>query len=116
MKGCNPAATPNDRKRFLLVQEWGCIACRKMGHHGRLCEIHHIRQGDHELTIGLCVWHQRAQIESVWSKTLGPSLATNKRAFVLAYGSETQLLEETNTMLARAGWYSRKVSHGTQAA
>lgn len=107
MRGCNPTPTKHDLVRFRKLQDFGCIACRLEGHFHEPCDIHHIKQGSHQDTIGLCPWHHRGDTIEGCSATLmrtlrGPSLRGHKRAFILAYGTEAQLLAQTNKAIEAA--------------
>ena len=96
--------TPRARlRRFRALQDLGCIAC---GHNGVWhvpCDIHHITEGHDRLgdeyTIPLCAFHHRGIAENVWDKLRGPSLARSKRDFVNEYGTERELLAETNRLI-----------------
>lgn len=82
----------------------GCAACRKRGHM-RYADAHHILDGgrriSHSHTIPLCSWHHKGMEPGVSDQEcenmLGPSLARSKRAFIAEFGTETELLEETDS-------------------
>lgn len=102
--------TKADRQRYDRLARIGCIAHRKLGLPWTPAEMHHIdgrtKPGANKRTIPLSSWHHRAvppagMRPSEAAELLGPSLATNKSAFVERFGSECQLLDEVNTMLER---------------
>lgn len=83
----------SEKKRFDQLKQIGCIACLKKG---RFTEpvIHHIRKHTgmglrpkHEDTIPLCPQHHNMGNNSVH---------LNKKLFYHLYGTEAELLEETN--------------------
>ncbi len=105
MRGCNPTPTKTDRARFEALQALGCIACRHEGHFNEPCEIHHIKQRRHHFTIPLCPYHHRGEpishLDIDTTRLLkGPSLFHDKRTFVHSYGSEMELLAETNRLIS----------------
>ena len=84
----------------------GCIACRKEGNY-RQADAHHIldtgRRIDHAHTIPLCEWHHKA--DNLFSDAhdadamlsmVGPTLAKHEAEFVARYGTELELLKETD--------------------
>jgi hypothetical protein len=82
-----------DKDRFDKLRQIGCIACLKKG---RITEpvIHHIRKHtglgirpDHDQTIPLCPQHHNMGNASVH---------LNKKLFEHLYGTEQELLKETN--------------------
>lgn len=103
--------TKAEVRRFtLLAREVGCLACRKDGR-ANFADIHHPVEGGkrrgHSHTAPLCPWHHRgvklmpdASLE-VNTASFGPSLAHNKRAFVERYGTERELVELADKLLAR---------------
>tara|TARA_Y100000114_G_C11664082_1_gene280468 strand:+ start:502 stop:804 length:303 start_codon:yes stop_codon:yes gene_type:complete len=81
-----------DRKRFDTLRQIGCIACGK-----NEPVIHHIRKNtglslrpNHEHTIPLCAFHHNMGNESVH---------LNKSVFEKKFGTEKELLEETNVKI-----------------
>ena len=100
----NPLSRMDKRtRRFVELQQYGCLACRKLGF-VQPPDIHHQlsggkRIGDHA-TIPLCPYHHRG----VWvdrfvrfslaQAHLGPSLALEPKAFRTMFGTDEQLLAE----------------------
>lgn len=84
------------------VAELGCIVCRRQGHGFVPCAVHHIVEGGrrvgHMSTIGLCDpgHHQNSPDPAQISRH------PNKARFVAAYGSEYELLAETQALLGAA--------------
>lgn len=99
------APTKAEQHRLAWMKMDGCIACRKRGNM-RYADVHHILEGgrrvSHSHSIPLCEWHHRginvfsergdAQLLSM----LGPSLAHDKKAFTAEFGTEQELLKETD--------------------
>ena len=120
MKGGRHAAqaTAVQRDRIVMVKELGCICCQMNRADGRptaffgMAEAHHLLSGGrrrgHEFTIGLCQWHHRGvpPFESARAsdmvRTFGPSVATGSRAFHERYGTDDELLEYQEQLLAGA--------------
>jgi hypothetical protein len=104
-------STAAEQKRFNALREIGCIACWSEGKPGLPGHIHHIvdkgyrkHSGGHASTLCLCEWHHVGQPSMGFSKNwmaekYGPSLAENKKAFIVRYGTERELLEKTNGLL-----------------
>lgn len=104
--------TKAQQARFDALREIGCICCWNFAAVHRNAEIHHIvdkgyrkHSGGHDATLPLCEWHHRGEtrVAPTWhlQENLGPSLALNKREFIRVFGTERQLLETVNAMLAR---------------
>lgn len=96
---------PNEamKRRHDIMREIGCIVCHKAGHKTP-AQIHHIDgckdQEAHSKTLALCIaHHMNDQI-----RALMPSLYTsrhpNKKAFEERYGTEHELLEYQNQLIA----------------
>ena len=97
--------TKADKKRYRQLAELGCICCRKLGYQNA-GEIHHLVEGyrlGNEFTICLCSWHHRGQpittYKGVTAIVLGPNLRDNKKAFIKLFGTERELLLETDKWL-----------------
>jgi hypothetical protein len=99
--------------RFEHIRAIGCIACLLTGWFSIDPEVHHLNQGGyhgakrrgHDFTIGLCTWHHQGTCQD-FSKAdearfvLGPSYKLHKMAFRARYGTDEQLLETTNKLIA----------------
>lgn len=109
MKHSTRTPTNAEAKRMASVKEGPCLACylRGMASHG--VEAHHLLSGNkrigHMATVGLCAWHHRAV--PFWGMThaecreeFGPSLAEGSKPFHAAFGSDAELLELQNRLLA----------------
>lgn len=87
-----------DGLKALRLQAIGCIACRKEGYEGVPSDLHHPTSGgrrlDDALVIPLCSGHHRAV-----GNWIGPSLAHGRKPFEARYGTEQELLEETERLL-----------------
>lgn len=74
-------------------------------------EVHHLvdkgtrkHSGGHDSTIPLCAWHHRGEITypltgREMKELHGPSFALHKRSFIAQYGTERELLAQTNADL-----------------
>ena len=111
MVGKTKAATKAHKRRFMALQDMGCIACAFEGIPFEPAEIHHItscgRRLGHEYSLPLCPHHHRgvnlsALPEQALYDLKGPSLARHKREFVARYGSELQLLRIVDQRLRSA--------------
>jgi len=99
--------------RFVHIRAIGCIACLL---DGRACvtpEVHHLNEGGyhgakrrgHDFTVGLCGWHHQGRPPLGMAmagaiNVLGPSHKLQKMAFRAHYGTDDQLLETTNKLIA----------------
>ena len=106
MVGKTKAPTKADKRRFLALQDYGCVCCRIEGDGHRDPDIHHIVEGGrrlgHQYTLGLCPYHHRG-IQPDSFIYHGPSLADGKRPFIKRYGTERFLLEYVNGQLELEG-------------
>ena len=94
------SATKEEKIRFTHLYDVGCVVCLKFHNVVTPPEIHHIdgqtKKNCHEKTIPLCSMHHRISGNgNKWVSRHGDG----KRAFERAYGTEQELLEETNKML-----------------
>jgi len=116
------ARTAEDLERREIVVGIGCIACRLnmtrlagLGYRytGQACEWDHLNEGGNhggrrigdEATIGLCLWHHRAQLPNGFTTrkaeaTFGPSWASSPNGFRSTYGTRDALLVEVNRLVA----------------
>lgn len=109
-------ATVAESARIDRVKRLGCVCCMinrtwgvPMAYTGT-CEAHHLLSGGrrrgHDATIGLCRWHHQAvpprpMHEREAIALYGPSVATGSKPFHAMYGSDDELLEFQNALLAR---------------
>lgn len=101
-------ATKAEQERYRKLKEMGCIVTRLYFGKWAPAEIHHLTEGGRRLgnmkTIPLTGWLHRAILpescKTAFEATIkhGPSLHT-KRAFVEAFGTELELLEQVNKLL-----------------
>lgn len=97
--------------RFDLLRKLGCICCMKDSLGWRAPEMHHIvgssyrkhSGGDHD-TLPLCAHHHRNEPPgnlrpSEAMQIFGPTLRAHKREFTARYGTERELLAETNALI-----------------
>jgi hypothetical protein len=101
-------------RRYMRLQDIGCIACLKEGLPIEPADMHHVvdkgtraHSGGDAATVPLCPWHHRGDPrdgesvdEALYRR--GPSLDRHKRLFVKIYGTERELLAEANEMILKA--------------
>jgi hypothetical protein len=107
MKTSTGTPTKAEAARMAAFQKIGCLACRSLGFY-RTPEVHHLLSGNkrrgHKFTVPLCSWHHRStpfELYDQKSSTLafGPSLALGSKPFHAHFGSDEELLAETNRLL-----------------
>jgi len=90
--------TKADKAFWDRVAELGCIACRKDGILNPWVSIHHCdgrtKPGAHRKVIALCAPHHQTGGESA------PAIHPWKARFEAKYGTQEQLMAETQRMLA----------------
>jgi hypothetical protein len=113
----------NDRLRDFAIREIGCLACLLASKRPMPAAKHHLlttgrhgngkRRGE-KATIGLCDYHhQGAHVvgfqfsRSCKEQGYGPSLADEARAFRQRFGTDAELLELQNKLIA--AWQARNV-------
>lgn len=105
-----PRPRVDDIERFAKLYALGCVVSKIYFNRWEPAEIHHLVEGrkrlGHQATIPLSPWFHRGvppQMDmrpSEAAEQIGPSLAMNKREFVQRFGTERELLEKTNQLLA----------------
>lgn len=112
-------------ERIVTIKQLGCVCCMLNMKLWMLvpsrgaCEAHHLLSGGrrrgHAFTIGLCAWHHRAVPVmtppvgvTMGIRMYGPTVATGSKPFHETYGSDDELLEFQNTLLARV----QELTHG----
>lgn len=99
-------------RRFMRLQDIGCICCLKEGFEDVPVDIHHIvdkgyreHSGGDYATLPLCPWHHRGEPpngltldEALFAA--GPSLRYSKKRFIQTYGTERELLAEIEQRIA----------------
>ena len=105
-----PPPTPRQQARQDAARELGCVACW-MDLRGWVApEIHHLTDcgftTSQDATVALCPWHHRGQCHDGWTAAsmthaFGPSLARGSKPFRASYGSNADLLEFQNALIAR---------------
>jgi len=96
MKSSLPSPTKAESRRMdIIKRDIGCIACRKYGKEGEPADAHHLLSGgnriSHAATIPLCKMHHDMP---------GGSIHRNKVFFRDAFGTDEELLAETNRLVA----------------
>lgn len=101
--------TNADRKRFWQLHHLGCVACRKHVAAYRAPDVHHILSGgrriSHQATVPLCPWHHRGVVPDEFQdqrqaeRILGPSMAISPAGFKGTFGTQEELLAETNRLI-----------------
>lgn len=88
--------TAADKRRTAKVYALGCIACLIDGNPGTPCSEHHVKElggyRDHSRTFGLCPAHHQQQFK----KNGMPNRHGDRKGFEAVYGTDMELLEETN--------------------
>lgn len=120
MRHSTTKPTPGEQTRLDAIHALPCSACekQKVSQPSRT-EAHHlvdkgyrIHSGGHSATIPLCGWHHRGDVRGCQvlcnpptmvnaEKIYGPSFALTKKAFIVQYGTERELLEEVNRELSK---------------
>lgn len=110
VKHSTPRPTKADQKRFEALLKAGCLACLQRVQLFRVPEIHHLLSGNkrrgHRFSVPLCSYHHRNVPIGPMSlkehrELLGPSLAKESKAFREEFGSDDELLERANRIIAR---------------
>ena len=93
----------------LRLKSLGCLPCKIDGRPDEPPELHHPTSGGRRLddnkVIPECQWHHKGTLppgcknSTEAEKRYGPSYAKNKNAFIARYGTEQELLEETERLL-----------------
>lgn len=112
MKHSTKTPTKAEDARLKAVRAMPCLACEKEHVQQPLpTEAHHLvdkgtraLSGGHMATIPLCSWHHRGEpLEYMQKREMhviyGPSLELHKREFKACYGTERELLAETDERL-----------------
>ena len=91
--------TKDERKHYERLSQLGCIVCRNLGFGYSQPHIHHIRHGagigqkSHwSLAIPLCPTHHQ-------NGGFGVALHAGQKTFERKYGTESELLHQTLTIL-----------------
>jgi hypothetical protein len=121
-------ATVAELARIVLVKKLGCICCmlnREMGMPTACfgpCEAHHLLSGGrrrgHKATIGLGQWHHQAvrpydaMTTDETIERFGPSVATGSKPFHALYGTDDELLEFQEALLALAAAFPQDHTEG----
>jgi len=101
--------TSRQLRRWRHAQDIGCVACILDGVGGVPGDVHHVLSGgrrvSHDATVVLCPWHHRGVLPSgrkadEFAEVHGPSLAHTPNAFKRRYGSDEELLEIQDALIA----------------
>lgn len=110
MKHSTKKPTKAEAARFEAIKSLGCLACRKLGL-AMFCgpiECHHLLSGGkrrgHMDSVPLGRWHHRGipwqTLNSrQMTEAFGPSLAKGSKPFHAMFGSDDELLAETNQLI-----------------
>jgi hypothetical protein len=111
MQHSTHAPTQAEAQRFAEFHDIGCVVTLVYLHrHEYSYDVHHIvRDGvrmGHLFTIPLSLWFHRGLLPEHMSlkdaeSRLGPSMARDKEAFVQEFGTEFELLEMVDALIAR---------------
>lgn len=109
-----PAPTKDEAHRIDTFRWIGCVVSyqylkRRDQRNLAQYDVHHLVEGNrrlgHAFTIPLHPWFHRGLIEDGWTaqdmrEEFGPSRARNPRDFAARFGSDRELLDVTNQLLA----------------
>lgn len=108
MKTALPKPTIAEQRRFYRFVDVGCVACLQLEPpRYSVPEVHHLLSGGrrrgHRYSIPLCPWHHRGNGVQGGAKVaiFGPSLARSPENFRLHFGSDEDLLEMTDALVAK---------------
>ena len=94
-------ATKIENFWMAAVAELGCIVCRNTGHGFVPCSVHHIlkngRRNGHLNTIGLCPTHHDSRLNNPLFVSVHPW----KHEFEARYGTQAELLKQTQELICR---------------
>ena len=115
MVGASQTRTDAEDDRFAKLKQMRCIACticvetsHFMPTARSVPDIHHLLSGNrrrgHMYTVPLCRWHHVGDPSNGLSATTmsaihGPALARQSRLFHQHFGTDTELLARTNSLL-----------------
>jgi hypothetical protein len=92
--------TNAEREHMARVAALGCVVCRNLGLGPTPAEVHHpLKNGKrigYKVTIPLCTLHHRSGVKNEIHVSRHPW----RKAFESRYGTEQQLLEQTQRELA----------------
>jgi hypothetical protein len=104
-------ATKAELAHLAAVKRLPCLACRKQWRaQPSITEGHHVLSGGkrrgHMYVVPLCRWHHQSELSLGFTKdamtvVYGPSLANGSKPFHEAFGSDLELLAETEQLLAK---------------
>lgn len=109
MRRAIPPPTKAQQARLEVINELGCVCCWLDGRSHEPCDIQHMNSCGRNIgwdeTFGLCPWHHRgvcrnsATTETMLSM-VGPSYAIHRALFRGKYGTDVELLEAQNLIIA----------------
>lgn len=125
MRHSTTKPTKAEQARLDAIHDMACLACVKEAEFAKnrgeqsldqplRTEAHHlvdmgyrVHSGGHSATIPLCGWHHEGVLVYPLSgremrELYGPSLKKHKREFTALYGTERELLEQTDAELGSA--------------
>lgn len=98
----------NRERRFMRLQDIGCICCSIEGYEGVPVDADHLvdkgsrkKSGGDAATLPLCPWHHRGVPPSGFSEDTargyaGPSKRLHRKKFIEKYGTDRELLAQVN--------------------
>lgn len=104
-----PQPTVAERERWSWFQDVGCLPCRMEDHHGIPAQHCHETRGGrrtgHRYSFPGCPWHHQGyppqgMDQEQATALYGPSFAVSKRSFTERYGTERELSDRTDEIIA----------------
>lgn len=111
MKPRSEKATAGELMRYAAIKSMPCAACRQLHIYNQWSDVQHMTSGgrriSNEHTYPLCKWHHQGYIPPGYglknsteaAEKFGPSFAKSKREFEARFGTEEELLKQTNRFL-----------------
>ena len=109
MKHSTGTPTKAEAARMDAIKDGPCVCCYQLKLASYCPEVHHLLSGNkrrgHLFTVGLCAWHHRGitvdgHTRGTMTALYGPSLALGSKPFHAHFGSDDELLEYQNYLLA----------------
>lgn len=100
--------TKEESERISISKQAGCLACWQNGVGPILAEYHHCLSGNkrrgHRWGYALCTGHHRGVFDipyEQWKDENGPSLARESKLFRSTFGTDDELIEMQDILVAK---------------